>query len=138
MRSKWVKRIVMMLTSLIFLNGVFWVIFGSVVLSKNNDLDPKQQTTMSHVLKAVIFFGGFLILWSFLGFYGITRRQNCLLGIYYSGIFFTLMLSIFLLFLSIYMAVELPEFLDDKDCTKQGLLIMFRKLNENGTSLLCK
>ncbi|EAS06513.1 tetraspanin family protein (macronuclear) [Tetrahymena thermophila SB210] len=132
-----IQKLVNIGTNLLFLLGIFWVIFSSVIFSQYMEMS-EYFSFFSGALLIGIFFGIALIIWALLGMIAICKKLNYLLIAYNLGMFVFFLLQVAILILSIFAASSINSYKNDTSCTKQSFLIELAELNAVSYQTLCQ
>ncbi|KAL4473151.1 hypothetical protein ABPG72_007381 [Tetrahymena utriculariae] len=132
-----IQKLVNLGTNLLFLLGIFWVIFSSVIYSQYMEMSEYFSFFLGALLIG-IFFGIVLIIWALLGMIAICKKLNYLLIAYNLGMFVFFLLQAIILILSIFAASSINSYKNDTQCTKQPFLIELAELNAVSYQTLCQ
>ncbi|KAL4429677.1 hypothetical protein ABPG74_017086 [Tetrahymena malaccensis] len=132
-----IQKLVNIGTNLLFLLGIFWVIFSSIIYSQYMEMS-EYFSFFSGALLIGIFFGVVLIIWALLGMVAICKKLNYLLIAYNLGMFVFFLLQAAILILSIFAASSINSYKNDTQCTKQSFLIELAELNAVSYQSLCQ
>ncbi|KAL4460981.1 hypothetical protein ABPG74_016453 [Tetrahymena malaccensis] len=139
MSFKCLQRLVEITTFVILLLGIFWIVFSAILYSKDKDVtDTSKYDVYRGALALGIAFGILLVIWAIIGLIGACKKNNCLLGTFNFGVFLFLLISIAILVLSIIVAVNLPDYKNDTNCTQKSLLVDLKTLNNQSYQALCQ
>ncbi|KAL4506902.1 hypothetical protein ABPG72_001323 [Tetrahymena utriculariae] len=139
MNFKTLQKLVEFSTILLLLLGIFWVIFASIIYSKNKDIsNVSEYNSYRGALALGIAFGIVLIIWALIGLLAACKKYNCLLGTYNVGVFILLLISLAILVISIVMTDYIQDYKNDTNCTQKSLLKDLKKLNYQSYQMLCQ
>ncbi|KAL4429679.1 hypothetical protein ABPG74_017088 [Tetrahymena malaccensis] len=123
--------------SLIFLLGIFWIVFASIIYSKYTQI-TEADTYFQFVLIIGMAFGSLLTIWSLLAIVTTFKKAFNILGVYNVGNFIFLSVSIATLVISILSYQEVEEFKSDTNCSQNIKFIRLFELNTISYQTLCQ
>ncbi|KAL4473153.1 hypothetical protein ABPG72_007383 [Tetrahymena utriculariae] len=124
-------------TALLFLLGIFWTVFASVIYAKYTKV-TEADTYFQFILIIGMVFGCLLTIWSILGMAATFKQPYSILGAYNVANFIFLSVSIATLVISLLSYYEVEEYKNDTNCSKDTTFIRLFELNNISYQTLCQ